>query len=123
MTELFLEGGWTTYPTALFGVLAVVAGVQVARVPTKRFVPLLVSLSALTMTTGFLGTIWGLAGIVKSVGNAAPEDTRMLVLACATQALNSLLIGSMLVVVALIAASSGALRLALGARLDAQPTR
>lgn len=113
MLDVFLEGGWTTYPTALFGAGAIAAGVVVALRPDRRFVPLLVSLCALTVGSGIMGTMWGLTGIVKVATNAAAEDVRALTLACATQALNSLLLASVCVVIALIAATSGALRVAL----------
>lgn len=113
MTDLFSEGGWTTYPTALFGALTVLSSLVLAARPERRFVPLLVSLCALTMMTGFLGTMWGAAGLVKSAANAAPADAQALMSACATQALNSLLLASACVALALLGAASGALRVSL----------
>jgi hypothetical protein len=113
MAQLFSEGGWTMYPTALFGALAVLASLVIAARPERRYVPLLVSLCALTVATGFLGTMWGATGLVKALENAAPEDARVIVLACATQALNSLLLASICVVLAILGATSGALRVSL----------
>lgn len=113
MLDVFLEGGWTTYPTALFGLGALAAGVMVAANPSRRFVPLLISLCSLTTGAGVMGTMWGLTGVIKVIGNAAADDVRTLTLACATQALNSSLLASVFVVLALLAASSGALRHAL----------
>jgi hypothetical protein len=112
MTEFFNDGGWTMFPTALFGVLTVVASLVLAVRPERRFVPLVLSLSALTMMTGFLGTMIGLTGVVKATTNAAPADAASIISACATQALNSLMLASLLVVVAFLGVVSSALRVA-----------
>ncbi|MDP1824448.1 MAG: hypothetical protein Q8L48_14435 [Archangium sp.] len=113
MTDFFAEGGWTMYPTMLFGALTVGWSLVLAARPERRFVPLFLALGALTTMTGFLGTLWGLTGLVKASANAAPADVQTIMSACATQALNSLLLGSVLVVVATLGAASGALRVAL----------
>jgi hypothetical protein len=110
MTDFFAEGGGTMFPTALFGLLAVTASLLLAARPERRFLPLLLSLSA----PGFLGTMWGLTGVVKAAANAAAADVQTIVAACATQALNSLLLACVFVVLAMLGASSGALRGAMG---------
>lgn len=116
MTDLFDEGGWTMYPTALFGALTVLVSLVLAVRPERRFVPLFVSLSALTVMTGVVGVMWGLTGMVKAATNAAPQDLQTIVAACATQALNSLLLAFVLVVFATLGATSGALRVAIARR-------
>lgn len=113
MMDFFIEGGWTMYPTALFGVLTVVSSLVLAVRPEVRFVPLFLSLSALTFMTGFLGTMVGLTGVVKATANADAADVKAIVTACATQSLNSLMLASIFVVLAILAVASGALRLAL----------
>lgn len=112
MLEFFGEGGWTMYPTALFGLMAIAASFVLAVRPERRFVPLVVSLGCLTLLTGFLGTMWGLTGVVKAAANAAPEDVKDIVSACATQALSSLRLATVMVVIAAMGAVSGAFRVA-----------
>jgi hypothetical protein len=113
MTEFYAEGGWTMYPTTLFGLLALASAALLVARPERRFVPLFLSLNALTLFTGFLGTLWGLTGAVKATLNAAPADVQTIVGACCTQALSSLLLASVFVVVGLMGAASGAVRVAL----------
>lgn len=113
MGALFSEGGWTMYPTMLFGLLTLCVSALIAARPERRFVPLLVSLGSLSLFSGFLGTMWGLTGMVKAFENAAPEDTRTIMTACATQALNSLLLAALLVTLSLVGASLGAVRVAM----------
>lgn len=112
METLFTEGGWTMVPTMLFGLLTLGVSALIAVRPERRFVPLLVSLGSLSLFSGFLGTMWGLTGMVKAFENAAAADVRAIMTACATQALNSLLLAALLVTLSLIGASLGALRVA-----------
>lgn len=112
MDDFYSEGGWTMYPTTLFGMLAVISSIILAARPERRFVPLVLSLDALTLFTGFLGTMWGLTGVVKSVANADAAGQQELIIGCATQALSSLLLACALVCLAILCAASGALRLA-----------
>jgi dihydrodipicolinate synthase/N-acetylneuraminate lyase len=114
MNEFFSEGGWTMYPTALFGLVAIVASFMLALRPERRFVPLVVSLGCLTLLTGFLGTMWGLKGVAKATANAAPADMKEIVTACAIQALSSLQLATVMVVIAAMGAVSAAFRLASG---------
>lgn len=113
MTDFFDEGGWTMFPTMLFGVLTVIASLVLAVRAERRFIPLFLSLSALTLMTGFLGTMWGVTGLVKAYANADVVDLKTIMTACATQALNSLLLASVLVVIGILGATSGALRVAI----------
>lgn len=113
MNEFYQEGGWTMFPATLFGVLAVLSSLLLAVRPERRFVPLFLSLNGLTLMTGLLGTLWGLTGVVKAATNADPMDVKLIVSACATQALNTLLLGLMFVVAALLGAALGAGRVAL----------
>jgi hypothetical protein len=113
VTNFFDEGGWTMYPTMLFGALTVLSALALALRPERRFVPLFLSLSGLTIMTGLLGTMWGVTGIVKAYANADVADVKTIMTACATQALNSLLLALVMVVMGILGATSGALRVAL----------
>lgn len=113
MLDLFLEGGWTMFPTTLFGVLAMGASAVIALRPERRFVPLLVSLSMMTLSTAMLGSVIGVLGVVKASANAAPADVSTLVSACATQALSSLLIAFICLSLSSLGTAAGAFRHAL----------
>jgi hypothetical protein len=123
MSEFFSEGGWTMFPTAFFGALAVLCSMLIASKPERRFVPLFLSLNALTLMAGVVGTMVGVSGVVRAATNAEPSDLKAIVSACAIQALNSLTLASMLVAVALLGATAGALRLARGSYVPATSSR
>ena len=113
MTEFFLEGGWTMLPTALFGFLAVVSSLLIAWKPERRFVPLLLSLSALTTVAGISGTVMALIGVLKAAAHYGGEERSTIVLAGTAESLNNVVLAFLFVVVAILGASSGAVRLAL----------
>ncbi len=100
------------FPTAFFGALAVLCSMLIASKPERRFVPLFLSLNALTLMAGFVGTMVGVSGVVRATANADAADLKMIVTACAIQALNSLTLASALVVLALLGATAGAVRVA-----------
>lgn len=112
MLDLFSEGGWTMFPTTLFGFLSMGAAALLALRPEKRFVPLVISLSVVTLCTAMLGSVIGVLGVVKATANAAPADVSTIVTACATQALSSLLVAFLCLSLAAVASATGALRYA-----------
>lgn len=113
MLDLYSEGGWTMFPTTLFGVLAMGAAALIALRPERRFVPLVISLSVMTLCTAMLGSVIGVLGVVKASANAAPADLTTIVTACATQALSSLLVAFLCLALAALGTAAGALRHAL----------
>jgi hypothetical protein len=113
MTEFFNEGGWTMLPTALFGFLAVGSSLLIAWKPERRFVPLLLSLGTLTTVAGISGTVMALIGVLKAAAHYSGEDRYTIVLAGTAESLNNAVLAFVFVVVAILAASSGAVRLAL----------
>ena len=110
MLDLYTEGGWTMFPTTLFGFLAMGAAAVIALRPERRFVPLVISLSVMTLCTAVLGSVIGVFGVVKATANAAPADVST---ACATQALSSLLVAFVCLTLASLGTAAGALRHAL----------
>src|SRR5262249_25411547 len=112
MDNPFILGGWGMYPTALFGLLMVAAAIAYARRPEKRFVPLQLSLGILTLSAGSLGFVTGLLKSPGPVckGGAAPRFSWLIGLG---ETLNNLALAFALVVLAVLVASVGALRLAL----------
>lgn len=111
MLEAFKNGGWGMIPTALFGVLLVVAALRYAASPEKRFVPLQVSLGLLTLAAGGLGFT---TGLIKSLTYMAqmPDDKRWIWLVGMGESLNNLALAFGLVVIAALAASVGTMRAA-----------
>ncbi|MFO0597090.1 MAG: hypothetical protein U0228_17385 [Myxococcaceae bacterium] len=116
MLDFYAEGGWTLFPTTLFGILAMGAAAIIAFRPERRFVPLLVALSAVTLCSAFLGSAIGLWGVVKASANAAPADVSAIVSACAVQALSSVLVAFACLTLASLGTALGAVRHAMNAR-------
>lgn len=113
MLDLYSEGGWTMFPTTLFGVLAMGASAVIAFRPERRFIPLVISLSVMTLCTAMLGSVIGVLGVVKAAANAAPIDVSNIVTACATQALGSLLVAFLCLKLASFGTATGAFRHAM----------
>lgn len=101
------------FPTTLFGFLAMGASALVAVRPERRFVPLVIALSVVTLCTAMLGSVIGVLGVVRATANAAPADVTNIVSACAVQALSSLLVAFVCLSLASFGAAAGALRHAL----------
>ncbi len=112
LSELFADGGYSLWPTTLFGLLAVASAVAVALRPGPRFVPLLLWLGTLTTLSAGLGLCLGLAGVVDATVAAAPEVRAELITACTAQALVNVAVGLVLLAGAAMVATTGALRLA-----------
>jgi hypothetical protein len=112
MENPFHLGGWGMYPTALFGLLMVAAALTYAIRPQNRFVPLQVSLGILTLAAGSLGFVTGLIKSLLAIGQVGAEQ-RFIWLIGLGETLNNLALALAMVVLALLVASVGALRLAL----------
>lgn len=121
MVEAFKMGGWGMYPTLVFGLLMLAASVRYAISPERRFVPLQISLGVLTLMAGTLGFV---TGMIKSFGaiGEVPPDQRWIWLLGAGEALNCVGLALVLSILAALAASAGAFRLARGAEDDAART-
>jgi hypothetical protein len=116
MLELFSEGGWTMFPTTLFGLLSLGAAALVAVRPERRFVPLVIASGVMTLCTALLGSVIGVLGVVRAAANAPAADVVAIVSACAVQALASLLVAFLCLTLASVGAAIGAGRHALSAR-------
>jgi hypothetical protein len=111
MLERFQAGGFGMIPTLLFGFFLVAVSVRYATNPTRRLVPLLFALGILTLSAGALGFV---VGFIKSVSAVAESsgDRPVLALLGAGEAANCIALALLLVTLASIAASAGALRIA-----------
>jgi hypothetical protein len=113
MHQFFLDGGWGMYPTLVFGLILVGVGGLYAVRPERRFVPLLFALGILTVTAGGLGFV---IGVMTTFTAAAHDDARgiagALTLQGTSESLSNIALALGLTVIAAVAASLGALRLA-----------
>lgn len=117
MTGAFHEGGWGMYPTLVFGVLMVAGAVAYAIRPGRRFIPLQVSLGVMTLVCGSLGFVTGLIRSLGAIGGVE-EGRRWIWLIGLGESLNNVALALLLIAVAALVGSVGALRLALGRAAD-----
>ena len=61
------DGGWGMIPTLIFGLVMLAAATRYGLSPERRWVPLLVSLGALTLSAGGLGFVTGLLATARYV--------------------------------------------------------
>lgn len=117
MLEGFRDGGWGMFPTLVFGLLMVAAAIRYAARPEARFLPLMWGLGALTVSSGALGFVTGLITTFHYV--AAHNEPGNVALQGAGESLNNLAFALMFVVLASLAASFGAWKLAHGGPIAA----
>jgi len=108
--EAFHEGGWGMYPTLIFGFVMLSVAVKYAVTPAKRFVPLLVALGVLTLSSGTLGFVTGLIKSISAVREANLQNL-MFPLLGAGEALHNVGLALMCLVLAALAAAVGAFKL------------
>jgi hypothetical protein len=107
MIESFHEGGWGMFPTLFFGAVALAAAAVYAIRPERRFVPLVVSTSLLTMVSGLLGFVRGVSASFQHVTDATDRAVAMIGVGESAQNVTLALIFIGLVLVAI---TVGALR-------------
>jgi hypothetical protein len=73
----FHDGGWGMYPTLFFGLLALGVAALYAVRPDRRFVPLVVSTSLLTLVSGVLGFMRGVSASFQHVTEATDRTLAM----------------------------------------------
>ncbi len=114
MVEHFRDGGFGMWPTLFFGLMLLLASVQYARTPEKRFVPLMTGLGILTLSSGGLGFVTGLMTTAKAVQTVPlPEGERALISFYGFgESLNNVAFALAFLVLASMAACVGAFRVA-----------
>jgi dipeptide/tripeptide permease len=119
MGTFFRDGGWGMYPTTLFGFLLVAAGVLCLLRPERRFVPLVLCLGALTLSSGLLGTTTGLVNTFHYLPRVQEVDQRFTIaaLGCA-ESLNNLVLALILLTLTGVLGAVAALRAALSSRAE-----
>ena len=101
-------GGPGMIPTLIVGILLVGVALVYAVRPGRRFVPLLVSLSVLTLVSGALGFVMGVIKSIEAVGETG-ADARLSLIGTG-ESLNNVALALALIMGAAIATSVGALR-------------
>ncbi|NUP08357.1 MAG: hypothetical protein HOW73_20090 [Polyangiaceae bacterium] len=111
MLEMFRLGGWGMIPTCAFGLMALAAAIRYALSPKERFVPLQLTLGALTLVCGALGLVTGLIKSFSAMGEVS-ADERWIWMIGTGESLHNLALAFALVALATLASSIGALRIA-----------
>jgi hypothetical protein len=99
------------FPTLLLGAVMLSVAVKYVVAPSRRLLPLLLSLGVLTVATGALGFVSHLITTCGAVerGHFAGQDARILILGFG-ESLNDAAFALLFVVLAAVCASYGALR-------------
>lgn len=110
LSDFFKAGGWGMYPTAIFGFLLVASSVLFMLRPERRFVPLLVSLGAMTLSTGLLSFTLGLVHTFLYLHQVAPEKQLGIAAAGCAESLHNILLALLLITLTSLLAAIGAFR-------------
>lgn len=115
MSDYFIAGGIGMYPTALFGLLLLAACVLHVLGPEPRRARLALTLGVVTFASGLLGTFVGMCTSARFIPQVPKADQlQILALGC-EESLHNVVLALLLVVVAGLLASVGALRQTNGA--------
>lgn len=109
-SNFFHDGGWGMYPTAFSGFFLVLASVLVLIRPDRKFVPLLASLGAVTLLSGVLGTLVGVANSMRFIHQVPVERQLGILSMGVAESLNVTVLALILVVLASLLGSGAALR-------------
>lgn len=111
MWEAFQSGGWGMFPTLLAGLVLMGVSVRYAVAPRRALLTPLTALAALTLCAGALGFVLGFIKSVNAVGQME-EPNPALALIGAGEAAHCVALALGLTVLAGIAVSVGAFRVA-----------
>ena len=115
MREIFHLGGFGMYPTAFFGLLLIGVSLRYAIKPEARFIPLQITFGLLTLFAGCLGFVTGLITSFSHLPELAPGDNaKWIPFIGAAESLYNVALALALVIMAVIATSIGAARIAAG---------
>lgn len=110
MSEFFEAGGFGMYPTLLFGFLLIACSILFVFRPEPRYLASLVGLGATTFCAGLLGTASGVINALRYL-KEVPADDRLIVAALGcSESLHVLMLALILLVVAGLFVSIGAVR-------------
>jgi hypothetical protein len=110
--EAFKLGGPGMIPTTIFGLILVAAAVLYARRPDRRYVPLLISLNVLTLTSGGLGFAIGMIKTLGGASGGAAGEAGLIAMAGLGESLYNMALAFALMVLGGLVAAVGAARIA-----------
>jgi hypothetical protein len=110
--EHFRDGGFGMYPTLAFGALLVAVALKYAMTPHRRFVPLLIALNVLTLSAGALGFVTGVITTARYVSDVATSNQTLIAVEGVGESLNNVAFALILVVLAAMAVTLGAWKVA-----------
>lgn len=113
MWNAFFEaGGWGMFPTLFFGFFVVAAAVVYLLRPERRWVSLVLSLSALTLGAGLLGTTVGVINTVYYSAKVDAADQLKVIFQGTGESLHNMVLALMFLVFTALLTSVGAFRAA-----------
>ena len=118
-SEFFEAGGWGMYPTTLFGLLQIAAGVAYAVLPERRLVPLLVSLGVVVLGSGLLGCVTGFITTFRYIEQVPEAKQHTITLLGVSESLNNVVLAFIFIVLSTLIAAVGAFRLGLRSKAEA----
>jgi hypothetical protein len=110
MSEFFSAGGFGMYPTLLFGFLLVACSILFLFRPEPRYLASLVGLGATTTGAGLLGFCMGVMNTLRYLEQVPAEKRFMVVAYGCEESLHCVVLALVLLVVAGLFASIGAVR-------------
>lgn len=102
--NFFTDGGLGMYPISVDGFLLLASALLLALRPERRFVPLVVSLTLLTLGSGVLGTVVGIVTTLHYAARTPTGQVQTLVMGAAEA--SHCLVLALLVVMAALALTS-----------------
>ena len=109
MLDDFDAGGRRMYPTLFFGLLALAVAALYAVRPERRFVPLVVSTSLLTLVAGVLGFM---RGVSASFQHVTEVEDRALAMVGVGESAHNVTLALVFVALVLVATTIGSVRTA-----------
>ena len=110
MSEFFSAGGWGMYPTLLFGFLLVACSILFLFRPEPRYLASLEGLGAATSGAGLLGFCTGMMNTLRYLQQVPPDERFMTVALGCEESLHCVVLALILLVIAGIFVSTGAVR-------------
>ena len=110
MGEFFRAGGFGMFPTLVFGFLLVASSLLFLLRPEARYLASLVGLGATTAAAGLLGFSLGVLNVLRYVDQVPPEKQFTVVAFGVEESLHVAVLALVLMVVAGVFVSAGAVR-------------
>lgn len=110
MSEFFSAGGWGMYPTLVFGFLLIACSILFLFRPEPRYLASLVGLGACTGAAGLLGSCSGVMNTLRYAMQAPAEERFLALVSGCEESLHVVMLGLILMVIAGIFVTLGAVR-------------